>query len=79
MGDKNLKKDISFYNLNKIKWVNEIQENWNTIRDEINLYIDNNEKNIKSYFNESLITKESKWRTSTFLFWNWKLKRNMKS
>ena len=24
MGDKNLKKDISFYNLNKIKWVNEI-------------------------------------------------------
>lgn len=78
MGDKNLKKDISFYNLNKIKWVNEIQENWNTIRDEINLYIDNNEKNIKSYFNESLITKESKWRTSTFLFWNWKLKRNMK-
>ena len=47
MGDKNLKKDISFYNLNKIKWVNEIQENWNTIRDEINLYIDNNEKNIR--------------------------------
>ena len=78
MGDKNFKNDVTFYNLNEILWADDIQENWNTIRDEINLYIVNNEKNIKSYFNKSLITKKSNWRISTFLFWNWKLKKNIK-
>jgi len=78
MGGRSEEDHVSFYNPNDFDWVPELEKNWQIIADEIGSYLETNEEKIKPYFNKSLVTEKSRWRTSGFFFWIWKVKKNMR-
>lgn len=69
---------ISFYDVNDFEWTSKLESNGTLISEEISQYLIVNEERIKPYFNKSLVTAKSKWRTSAFFFWKWPVKKNMK-
>jgi aspartyl/asparaginyl beta-hydroxylase (cupin superfamily) len=77
-GGQSLEDHISFYNPADFDWIANIENSYSIIAEEIALYLKENEEKIKPYFNTSLVTKNSKWRTSSFFFWLWPIKKNMK-
>ena len=77
MGGRSEEDHISFYNPKDFDWVAELEQSWEVIADEIAEYLAINEEKIKPYFNKSLVTEKSRWRTSSFFFWTWRVKKNM--
>jgi len=75
-GGKSQDDHISFYENDQFDWVETLQSKFPEIQSEIENYLLLNEEKIKPYFNESLVTHKTKWKTSAFQFWNWKVKKN---
>ncbi len=69
---------IGYYNNKEFEWVKLLEDNYDIIKQEIHEYIVKNDDRIKPYFNKGMVTKEKSWRAFSFLFWNWKIKKNMK-
>ena len=70
--------EIGFYDKAKLPWVKILEENWTIIAEEIESFIKLNEKQIKPYFDENLVSKKNSWRAFTFFLWKWKMKKNIK-
>jgi len=69
---------IGYYDNSDFPWVKLLEDNFEEIKREIQHYIEVNEKEIKPYFNNSLVTKEKSWRTFAFFFWTWRVNKNIK-
>ena len=68
---------IGFYDNAIFPWVDILESNYLTIKNEVQEYITKNEEEIKPYFNKNLVTKEKSWKTFAFFFWNWKVNKNI--
>jgi len=70
--------DFGFYENDNLAWVNTLEDNVSLFQEEINAYIEDNNNEIKPYFNESLVTKKKSWKTFAFFFWTWRVTKNIK-
>lgn len=77
LGGQSEDDNIGYYDNFDFSWVKLLEDNFEVIKNEIQDYIAKNEKEIKPYFNNSLVTKEKSWKTFTFFFWTWKVKSNI--
>jgi len=68
---------IGYYNNSDFPWVKLLEDNFEVIKDEVQDYIKINEKKIKPYFNNSLVTKTKSWKTFAFFFWQWRVNKNI--
>jgi len=77
LGGRSQEDHISFYEPAQFTWAKQLEKNWEIIAEEIAAYLVHNEEKIKPYFNTSIVTAKSRWRTSAFFFWTWRVKKNI--
>lgn len=70
---------IGFYDTKAFSWVSDLEDNYQTVRNELLEYVAQEKEKIKPYFNSNLVTKKSIWRTSAFLFWKWNFRKNQEA
>lgn len=69
---------VGLYNKEDFFWTDLLEQNYLTIKKEVEQYIHRNEESIKPYFNKDLVTKDKSWKTFSFFLWLWKVKKNIK-
>lgn len=57
-----------FIDSNNFDWANELQLKTDDIKKELHHYLSNND--LKSYFNESMVSRQNSWRTISLKTWN---------
>lgn len=65
-----------FINPADFAWANEIKLNSDDIKKELYQYLSKND--LKSYFNESMVSRQNSWRTISLKTWNIELFKNQK-
>ena len=78
-GGRSTEDQLGYFDPSDFEWAQTLEANWEEIHQEVAAYIQAREADIKPYFNKSLITEKSIWRTSGFFFWGWPMKQNMKT
>lgn len=69
---------IGFYSNSDFEWTSNLEENTEIISQEIEIYLNENERRIKPYFNDALVSQKKRWKISTFFIWTWLEPGNMK-
>lgn len=72
-----LKEEKAFYDNSDFEWTKELENNFEVIKKEILIFIEN--KELKPYFNKSLLSKKNSWKTNGLLFWGYFMKKNYSS
>lgn len=67
---------LDFYEVEKLAWTSILEENWETIAEEIDTYIESHQLELKPYFNESLVSKKKSWKIFAFKMWGWSIQKN---
>jgi len=78
LGGKSEDDAIGLYDNSNFSWVKLLEDNFEVIKGEIAHYIEINEREIKPYFNNDLVTKVKSWKTFAFFFWTWSVNSNIK-
>lgn len=66
-----------FYDEKNFVWTESLESNFTTIQAEVLKHIE--EKELKPYFNKSLLSKKNGWKTDGLLFWGYFIKKNHSS
>lgn len=69
-----LLEEETFYDENNFEWTKMLESNFVTIRSEVLKHIE--KKELKPYFNKSLLSKKNAWKTDGLLFWGYFIKKN---
>ena len=65
-----------FYDRGDFPWVKLLEDNWLTIREEIQALLERNERRLKPYFNKTMVFPPARWKTLGFYFWSYRIHRN---
>ena len=65
-----------FYDPADFPWVKLLEDNWLTIREEIQSLLARNERRLKPYFDKKLVFPPTKWKTLGFYFWSYRIHEN---
>ena len=65
-----------FYDRASFPWVKLLEDNWLTIREEIQSLLERNEGRLKPYFNKTMMFPPAQWKTMGFYFWSYRIHRN---
>ncbi|MDB5040204.1 MAG: hypothetical protein JWN27_930 [Candidatus Eremiobacteraeota bacterium] len=57
-------------------WVQILEDNWETIRDEIVALLARRENRLEPYFNRMMFFPPLSWKTMGFYFWTWRIHKN---
>lgn len=68
----------SFYNPGTFEWVQEFEEGFDQIRQEIKTYLIQREDDFVPYFFQDVITKPDSWHIITYYLWRQKEHKNLK-
>lgn len=66
-----------FYDNDQYAWTQDLENHYEVIKREVLEYI--NHRELKPYFNKSLLSKENSWKTDGLLFWGYFIRKNYKS
>lgn len=67
-----------FYSSDEFNWIKPLEENWQTILEELDQFIVARSAELTPYFHKALIEKGD-WKTLSFLFWSIKVPENFRS
>lgn len=70
--------DLGFIDTEAYSWISMLEQNTQVIKNEVDSFIALHNNEIKPYFNQTLVTKPHSWKTFSFFFWKWKMKKNMR-
>ena len=65
-----------FYSKGEFVWTKKVEQEWPIIKDELLNFLNQNQGELVPYFNQSLSSADKKWKAVSFLFWNFKLRKN---
>lgn len=69
--------DPYFYDPAQFPWVETLEDNWRTIRDELEaLLADQGKERLKPYFNRVMVFPPKQWKTLGFYFWGFRMHDN---
>jgi aspartyl/asparaginyl beta-hydroxylase (cupin superfamily) len=68
--------DPCFFDPRDFPWVQRIEAEWETIRDELDRLLQEQGDSLVPYFNPTLVSKAGGWKTFTLFFWNLKFWSN---
>jgi aspartyl/asparaginyl beta-hydroxylase (cupin superfamily) len=57
-------------------WLRTLEDNWETIRDEIQVLLARHESRLEPYFNRAMFFPPRSWKTMGFYFWTWRIHKN---
>ena len=60
-------------------WLRILEDNWETIRDEVGALLERHEERLEPYFNRLMFFPPRSWKTMGFYFWTWRIHKNCRA
>jgi ornithine lipid ester-linked acyl 2-hydroxylase len=67
-----------FFDPQDFPWVEQLESQWVTIRDELEVLLNEHGDSLVPYFNADLVSGDKTWKTVVLYFWGFKFKENCK-
>ncbi|OAN79406.1 hypothetical protein A8B78_11775 [Jannaschia sp. EhC01] len=68
-----------WYDRDDFAWVEELENNWEVMRDELLALVNRDAKRLGVYYNHAMVFPPKAWRTMGLLFWTWRVHDNIRA